>query len=320
MPKNGILTFPGDEGRHEDAKTEWWYFNCHVVSSDGSCYGIMLCFTIDNLLYILISDINRKTCNPAVIRDSNTKYSKHKINLKYGPNWWRQVENEPFTYKMHCEHREIKLDLFVKSLKPPLILGDNGKVPMGKGGYSYWYALTRLDVSGELTLDDEKKSICGTGWIDRQWGNWNWHGFDKWKWFSIQLDNGIELEVFKTYDPITNKSRTSKFYIMYENAPEEVDAFGITDLGYWSSPHTGEKYSMGWKIKAKNIDLRVEPEFLEQEVFKGLWEGSSKVTGMMNGESVSGSSWVELYHRKGNLLLKIFYYHLLCLKTLIRRR
>jgi predicted secreted hydrolase len=320
MPKNGILTFPEDEGRHEDAKTEWWYFNCHVVSSsDGCCYGIMVSYTLDNI-HIIISDINRKTYNPTVIPDSNIKYSKHKIDLKSGSNWWRQVENEPFTYKMHCEHGEMELDLHMKSLKPPLILGDNGRVPMGKGGYSYWYALTRLDVSGELTLGDEKKSVHGTGWIDRQWGSWDWHGFDKWKWFSIQLDNGIELDVFKIYEPIINTPITSKFYIMYENGQEEVDAFEITDLGYWRSPHTEEKYSMGWEIKAKNIELKVEPVFRKQEVFKGFWEGSAKVTGMMNGERVAGSFWVELYHRKGNSLLKIFYYYVLYLKTLIKCR
>jgi predicted secreted hydrolase len=308
MPKNGILTFPEDEGRHEDAKTEWWYFNCHVVSNDGGYYGIMVSYTVDNLLYMVISDINRKTCNPTIIRKSNVIYSKQKLDLKYGSNWWKQVEGEPFTYEMHNHYKEIGLDFHLKSLKPPLILGEKGKVPMGKGGYSYWYALTRLDVSGELTLGDEKKSIYGTGWIDRQWGSWDWRGFDKWKWFNIQLDNGIELVVFKIYEPITNKSITSKFYIMYENAQEEVDAFEITDLGYWRSPHTEEKYSMGWEIKAKNIELKVEPVFRKQEVFKGLWEGSSKVAGMMNGERVSGSSYVELYHRKGNPLIKVICY------------
>jgi predicted secreted hydrolase len=30
MMNTGISTSPADEGRHEDANTEWWYFNGHA--------------------------------------------------------------------------------------------------------------------------------------------------------------------------------------------------------------------------------------------------------------------------------------------------
>lgn len=319
MTQSRILTFPEDEGRHEDANTEWWYFSAHVRGDDGSNYAIMVSYTIiNNLQCLIITDINNKRRYPLIIKDYRIECSREKLDLKYGGNWWKQLE-KPFTYEMHNQHRDsgIRLDLQMKSLKPPLILGEKGKVPMGKGGYSYWYALTRLEVSGEMKLGGGKKYLQGTGWIDRQWGNWSWFGFDKWKWFSMQLNNNIELELFKIYEPFTNRTLTSKLHIMYEDGSSEVfDKFKIIDLDHWNSP-TGAIYSLGWKIKApkEDIELVVMPVFKDQEIYQGLWEGSCEVTGTMNGKNISGVSYVEL--RNGfdsppfkdiHTIKKVFYY------------
>jgi predicted secreted hydrolase len=120
MLQSGILTSPDDEGRHMDAETEWWYFNGHVEAEDGKRYAFMVSYTI-------------------------------KIDLKYGDNWWKQL-GKPFTYEMHNQYGKMRLDLHLASLKPPLILGEErqGKMPMGKGGYTYWYALSHLNIQGEL--------------------------------------------------------------------------------------------------------------------------------------------------------------------------
>jgi predicted secreted hydrolase len=78
------------------------------------------------------------------------------------------------------------------------------------------------------------------------------------------------------------------------------DRFKIIDLGHWRSPLTGETYSIGWKIKVSDpksdIELVVKPYFREQEIVTGFWEGSCKVTGIMDGKRVSGLSFVELFN------------------------
>ena len=297
-----ILTFPDDEGRHEDANTEWWYFNGHVKAEDGKRYAFMTSYTMNNIKYMVIVDITGQKHYAVLDNKHEVKYSKDKIDLKYGDSWWKQLQ-KLFTYEMHNQYGEIRLDLHLASLKPPLILGEGrqGKVPMGIGGYSYWYALTHLNIQGELKLGNEKKFIKGKGWMDRQWGSWNWFGFGKWKWFSIQLDNNIEFEVFKIYELITNRALTSEFHIVHEDGTSEVfDNFKVVDLGHWRSPLTGETYSMGWKIKVSDpkfdIELVVKPYFREQEIVKGFWEGSCKVTGIMDGAEVSGLSFVELFN------------------------
>lgn len=297
-----MLTFPDDEGRHEDANTEWWYFNGHVKAEDGNRYAFMVSYTMNNIKYLIIVDIDNQKHLSMVDNRHEVNYSKDKIDLEYGDNWWKQL-GKPFTYEMHNQYSEISLDLHLASLKPPLILGEGrqGKVPMGRGGYSYWYAQTNLNIQGELKLGNEKKFIKGKGWMDRQWGNWNWFGFGKWKWFSIQLDNNIEYEVFKIYEPITNRALTSKFHIVHEDGTSEVfDNFKVVDFGHWRSPLTGETYSIGWKIKASepklDIELLVKPYFKEQEMAKGFWEGSCEVSGIMDGKRVSGLSFVELFN------------------------
>ena len=322
MSQSGNLTFPDDEGRHEDANTEWWYFNGHAETEDGKSYAFMASYTMNNIKYLIIVDIDNHKHLSMVDNRQEVKYSRDKIDLGYGANWWKQLE-KPFTYEMHNQYGEAGLDIHLASLKPPLILGDGrqGKVPMGKGGYSYWYALTHLNIHGELKLGNEKRSIHGKGWIDRQWGSWNWFGFGKWKWFSIQLDNNIEFEVFKIYEPITNRALTSKFHIVHEDGTTEVfDRFKISDLGHWKSA-TGETYSIGWKIKASEIELTVMPYFKEQEMVKGFWEGGCEVTGIMDGKEVSGLSFVELFNGiQASRPKKVIWYALAALRCQISLR
>ena len=323
MFQTGILTFPDDEGRHMDAETEWWYFNGHVEAEDGNRYAFMVSYTMNNIKYLIIVDIDNQKHISIVDNKHKLKYSKDKIELEYAYNWWKQLE-KLFTYEMHNQDGETRLDLHLASLKPPLILGEGrqGKVPMGKGGYTYWYALTNLNIRGELKLGDKTSTIHGKGWIDRQWGSWNWFGFGKWKWFSIQIDNNIEFEIFKIYEPITNRALTSKFHIVHEDGTSEVfDIFKILDLGHWRSPLTGENYSIGWKIKASepkyDIELVVKPFFDDQEIAKGFWEGSCKVTGIMDGKSVSGLSFVELFYgTQASLPIKAICYALAAIRSL----
>lgn len=291
--------FPADEGRHNDANIEWWYFNAHAKTIGGDKYAFMVAYTMNHNKYFIVIDIDNKKCYSAKINDCKLEYSTEKHDLKYGGDSWKQEGDEAFTYKLHIKHEDMVLNLHMRSQKPPLVMGKNGKVPMGNGGPTYWYALPHLHIDGELILGDIKKSLHGTGWIDRQWGNWDWRGFGKWEWFSIQLSNNTDIAITRLYEPITQRALTSKFYISHpDHSVSAINEFKIKRLSQWKSQKSGETYPLGWTIRAqkRQIELTIEPRFNSQEVLKGFWEGSCSVNGTINGETVEGNAFVELQH------------------------
>jgi len=50
---------------------------------------------------------------------------------------------------------------------------------------SRYYALTNLKVSGTLEINENEFDVKGIGWMDRQWGNWDYSGIGGWNWFSL---------------------------------------------------------------------------------------------------------------------------------------
>ena len=80
------------------------------------------------------------------------------------------------------------------------------------------------------------------------------------------------------------------------------DAFTVTSLETWTSPHTGAVYPSGWTIDipGEELALTLTPTVLGQELdtrrTTGVvyWEGSQIVEGMRAGEPVSGKGYVEL--------------------------
>lgn len=287
------MKFPQDEGDHSEADFEWWYFNGHAWSDDGSRYGLMVCF-LRHLVYIMVLDVKRGRCLARVVRNGETKRSTKRLDLSHAGNWWRQVQGRAFAYEMLVKHDGIGLRLEMESLKPPLVLG---KLPLGLLGFVYYYALTRVAINGELSLRDLTCRVSGSGWIDRMWGRCEWTALDGWQWFSIMLKDNVEVVVFRGFHPLTGRVH-SQFLVM--TTPKEVvrtERFQVDSFHPWASPSSGIVYSLGWRIRAKpDIHLQVCPACPNQELRKGMWEGECAVEGTINGSRIDGYAYVELLH------------------------
>jgi predicted secreted hydrolase/4-hydroxybenzoate polyprenyltransferase len=289
-----LLEFPKDEGAHEGVKHEWWYFNGHVFDKEGHAYGLMVCFFNNGKLYLGFADEDHNEFYSEIIL-GHLKAAGNKLDVSVGNNWW--VEKDKFTYEMHIEHAETRLDLHMVAERPPLLVGGKGSVHLGNGGTSYYYSQTRLRIDGRLTLLDEEREISGIGWIDRQWGNWDFNGFAGWEWFSVHLDNGSDIQLANLFDPQTGASITPMLNIMHANGTQEtLDSYKIEYLDYWTHPETGDKFSHRWRVKIpeKDIELVVIPTVDHQIIHRGLWEGSCKVFGTVGDNAVKGQAYVEL--------------------------
>jgi predicted secreted hydrolase/4-hydroxybenzoate polyprenyltransferase len=298
-----LLEFPRDEGAHRGAKNEWWYFNGHVCDAQAHAYGLMVCFFNSGRLYLGFTDVDHNGFSSHII-DGHLNAAGDRLDVSIGNNRW--VEKETFVYEMHIEHAKTRLDLRMRAERPPLLVGGKGIVYLGKGGTSYYYSQTRLRIDGRILLQGEEREISGVGWIDRQWGDWDFRGIAGWEWFSVQLHDGSDIHLARVFDPQTGAPITPRADIMHANGTQETLAsYDVEYLDYWIQPETGDEFSHKWRVKIpeKDIDLVITPTVDRQMIHRGLWEGSCKVSGTADGKAVGGDAYVELLHQRRELRL-----------------
>jgi predicted secreted hydrolase len=126
-----------------------------------------------------------------------------------------------------------------------------------------------------------------------------------WDWFSIQLDNGIDLMFYQLrhrdgkIDPYSSGTLiladgNSRFLTAKE--------FQIDVLDKWKSQKSGATYPSKWMIKvpAYRIDLMLTPTVKDQELVTKestrvtYWEGSVTVEGKYEAKKVKGKGYVEM--------------------------
>jgi len=299
--------FPRDEGRHAEAIHEWWYFNSHLETNTGRQYGLHVSFLPSRIYFILV-DKSRKHLVKRVIRDTILKTSNAYLQLENATNSWRRASDRSFHYSMYLHQDEIKISLELISRKPPLFVNGSGLIKFGLLGFSRYYVLTNMKVSGTLQLNNALFEVNGIGWMDRQWGNWDYGGIGGWNWFSLQLSNNAEILVGQCFHPITGRPMITLFNMMDHKGRTKIySKFRVECLSTWRSPRTNTVYGTGWKISLpQDTNLIISPVIEDQELFPRFWEGCCEVKGMLHGERVNGVGYNEqnyIYH--GNQLFRM---------------
>ncbi len=115
-----------------------------------------------------------------------------------------------------------------------------------------------------------------------------------WDWFSIQLEDGRDLMLFKLrrddggWDPYNAGSlRGPDGDLQILSA----DDFTIEETGTWNSPETGVTYPNSWRLSVAGLKLEVEAALADQELRTSVryWEGAVRVKG-----GARGRGYVEL--------------------------
>lgn len=330
------LAFPADHYSHPDFKTEWWYYTGHLTTESGRRFGYQVTFfrfgvrdrqsglkesplfTELYMAHFALSDTVEKKF-----------FFRERINRGYGDRagaatdrylvWnedWK-VEGDQSNHRISVRDRGAKLDLVLRSLKPPVLHGNNGHSQKGEGEgrASYYYSLTRLETSGHLSIDGKTERVRGFSWMDHEFGS-NQLGDDQvgWDWFSIQLDNRTELMLYLmrrkdgSVDPYSSGT-----LIGADGAIRHLGLkdFRIEVLQRWKSPKSGATYPMKWKvtIPAQGIELEIIPAFPEQELITNrstrvtYWEGAAAVDGTYKQSKIAGRGYVEMTGYAGKLTL-----------------
>ncbi len=333
------LAFPADHAAHPAYQTEWWYYTGHLRTATGKTYGYQLTFFRHRLeragLSLNPSKWSAETVYMAhfALTDKQTKrflfaekLNRSALGLAGAEDKRYHVWNEDWlaerlgtVHHLSGETAGVKLNLVVTPLKPPVLHGVAGdglsQKGEGRGHASYYYSLTRLKSEGVLHSSDGVVDVEGISWMDHEFGSAQLTSSQVgWDWFSVQLDNHVELMLYLLRHQNGSLDPHSSGTLVYPDGHSEhlrLEAVRLQANGQWRSPKSGATYPQGWTLQVphRDLELRLEPVMAAQELVTDnstrvtYWEGCVTVQGRFQGQSTSGAGYVELtgYAQRVNL-------------------
>ncbi|MBI2968585.1 MAG: T9SS type A sorting domain-containing protein [Bacteroidetes bacterium] len=331
-PPGSVLTFPDDDGFHPDPSTttEWWYINLHLTGSAPMYkqYDVMLVyFRFANMRIFNIAE-SSGTFHTNVLQVYPTL--THQLgywDLTYTvpfqindySKWTYPNDNIPYSYIFHAEEpvKNDRLDVTVTSIRPPLVVGGDGFVPLGdQGDSSFYYSYTNMNVTGTIRYNGATDNITsGIAWIDRQYGPFmvGVNADNKYEWFSLQLDtpgtvwgtpqSPSEFNIWQIFSDSSDIPYRPEWRLASSIYPDDSQdtssSFIFERTGYWHDIANNKYYSNGWRFidPDNGVCVDMEPNIDNQVIdviaFK-FWEGATTLRGTVKNQPVDGVGFAEL--------------------------
>jgi predicted secreted hydrolase len=209
---------------------------------------------------------------------------------------------------------DFGLALDLSATKPVALHDGDGFVDFGPAGSSYYYSRTRLEATGQVSLNGETIDVTGIAWFDHQWGDFISVG-GGWDWFAINLDDGTDITISLVRGPAF-KSLLYGTVVDAEGNTRHLTGgdFTARASAVWVSEATGRRYLMAWRIQipelrpgvqlAVDLTPTVADQELDTRATTGViyWEGSQVVVGSylvrtptsVERQDVGGEAYVEI--------------------------
>lgn len=322
------FAFPSDHASHPSYQIEWWYYTGHLAAGERR-FGFEMTFFRVGLprlrpasrsawaandlvfLHLALTDergrrfLSHDEAHRASLGLAGADSTRYRVWLGSSS---AGLEPDGRTHRLIGRAPEFSLDVALEPLKPPVIHGDRGvsrKTP-GEGNASHYYSLSRLAVQGGLKLGGDSLKVTGQAWMDHEFASNRLAGTHLgWDWFSVQLDDGRELMLYQLRRTDGSIEPLSHGTLIERDGRARglvLGDFTITATGSWTSPRTGARYPMGWRLElpGEGLSLALSPTLEDQELVAGsmggivYWEGSVRVRGTSRGGPVAGLGYTEL--------------------------
>lgn len=317
--------FPADHGAHPDYRSEWWYVTGNLYAADSRRFGFQ--FTLFRfalapqprpgesewgsrqawMAHLTVTDV---TGNRIYAFERFSRGEPGLAGAEAEPfrawldDWQLAAVGDPFPWQLVAGEDGIGLQLQLVARKPPVSQGEQGLSRKGPepGNASYYYSYTRLAAAGELRIGDERLQVTGTAWLDREWSTSVLsEEVQGWDWFALQLADGSELMAYRLRDAAgTVVGYSAGSYVPANGAPRPLAGadFTLEPIHHWTSPHTGARYPVRWRLRipALAAELEIAAATADQELDLSVryWEGAVDVSGQLSGEPATGVGYMEL--------------------------
>ncbi|MDX2437693.1 MAG: lipocalin-like domain-containing protein [Acidobacteriota bacterium] len=315
------LVFPRDHGAHPDYRTEWWYVTGLVDADDGRRFGFQVTFFRQGLdpsepetgssrlrarqivaAHLAVADISNQRFHHAerLRRSVGGLAGFSDTGLDVWLDDWEMKTDEAGVVSVQARDAAtgVGVDFELRPQRELVLHGDRGYSRKGadEGNASAYVSWTRLAVEGQLEVEGSLLKIDGTAWFDHEWGTSQLgEGVAGWDWFSLRLDDGRDLMVYRlrradgSADP-----RSSGTLVGPNGGVQRLDRDGVEleVLGWWQSPATGARYPVRWRLRVPDagIDLEISSLLTASELDGSAttgvvyWEGPVTAIGSTRGE------------------------------------
>ncbi|MCP5159718.1 MAG: carotenoid 1,2-hydratase [Gammaproteobacteria bacterium] len=321
-----VFHFPDDHGPHPEFRNEWWYLTGNLVDAAGRPFGYQ--WTLFRIAlspeppvadsawrthqvylgHFAVTDVASKK------HDAVERFSRGAVGLAGAQAqpfrvWledWQlsSMESDAFPMRLRVRDDDMALDLILEAGKPVVLQGDRGlsQKSAEPGNASYYYSHTRLPTQGEVELKGQVFKVTGSSWLDREWST-SALGAEQsgWDWFALQLDDGRELMFYRLRGKDGRADPFSKGVLVDAAGQTQLlrwEALDLQPLGEWISPHTGDRYPAGWRLRlpGEHLELTVMPKVADQEMRLTVhyWEGAVTVVGHAGDRKVNGQGYLEM--------------------------
>ena len=319
------LLLPQDHRSHPEYRLEWWYYTGNLFDARQRRFGYQLTFFRIGLKFVpsIPSTWGVRDVHMAHLALTDVNGSRHHVMERLnraGVGWAGaddrvyRVWNEDWRAGLDGGHHrlvagaaEFRLDLTLEEGKRAAFHGLDGFSQKGSsaGNASYYYSLTRMPTRGTIAVGSREYVVQGHSWMDHEFGTTFLERTQAgWDWFSLQLDDGSELMVFRLRDRNgVADVRSSGTLIGRDGRTRalEASAFALEPGRTWRSPVTKAAYPVEWRVRVpgERLDLRVRATLDAQEL-NGLasqlayWEGAIDVEGTRDGATLRGRGYLEM--------------------------
>lgn len=325
------FTFPRDHFSHPDFQTEWWYFTGNLESADGKRFGYELTFfrqgnrvdpSLDAgtvwkpdqiyLAHLALSDLDgRRFFHTGRLNRAGPGLAgaSQRDSRYWNGNWQLRWLSPGLNNDMRLEAvtDELTLNLDLSPQKPAVIQGRDGISRKGpdEGEASHYVSFTRIRSTGTLRWQARAYKLNGSSWMDHEFFTEPAdNGLVGWDWFSIQLENGTELMLYRLRRDDGTRDFSSGTFIDEKGAAHflDADAFRLTPGQTWRSSKTNAAYPVAWHISVPSlgIELSESTALPSQElaskdtVSPTYWEGSVDYRGTLRGQPINGRGYLEM--------------------------
>lgn len=303
-PDTPIL-FPQDHAAHPAFRTEWWYLTANLAGEDGAAYGAQ--WTL--FRYGLEAqqeprsgwaDRNAWMAHAAVTSAGAHLFAQTRARggvgqagveaspfKAYIDDWTFEALDPDFARgRVVARDPRFSYDLTLTRGGPFVLQGDKGfSLKSEKGQASHYYSQPFFTVDGALAINGRKVKVTGRAWMDREWSSQPLAPDQKgWDWFSLHLEKGEELMLFRFRGPSDHLSGN---WIGADGATAllgqddiEMTPLAVTAIG-------DRKVPTRWRVKVKSRGLDIETTPVNPMSWMGAdfayWEGPISFRGSQSG-------------------------------------
>ena len=330
--------FPRDHGSHPDYRIEWWYYTGNLESADARRFRYQVTFfrigvdpapenpsswAVRDLFMAHLAITDFRTGRQVVAERLNRAGvgwagARSDVLEVWNGDW--RVEGDGETHRLDARDRTLGVELRLDPGRGITLHGDEGLSQKGAeaGNASHYYSLTRMPTVGRLWLDDAWVEVSGSSWMDHEFGTSFLESSQVgWDWFSLQLDDGADLMLFRirradgSVDP-----HSAGTWVEPTGTVSRLDA---TDMYLrpgrrWTSPMSGAEYPVSWTVEVVELGLRldvlatVDAQELDTSASTGVtyWEGAVSAVGRLRDREVRGRGYLEMTGYVGRPMSEMF--------------